>query len=141
MKQGYKMQLMIYMMSAISSGYKPAGMFYIHLNDKEKKDERTETRFKLDGAYVDEPGVLESMPQESLKRSKVKFSSEEFENLRQDVGRKMRDVATGIVEGDIGIHPLRKSSKQDDKVCKYCNFRSICRKDSQYIKNYERRLN
>lgn len=141
MKQGYKMQLMIYMMSAISSGYKPAGMFYIHLNDKEKKDEKAETRFKLDGAYVDEPGVLESMPQESLKRSKVKFSSEEFENLRQEVGRKMRDVATGIVEGDIGIHPLRKSSKQDDKVCKYCNFRSICRKDSQYIKNYERRLN
>ncbi len=153
MKQGYKMQLMIYLISASSGGYEPAGMFYFNIKDpiqaannikKDGLDKIKETApedlFKLKGAYIDEEGVLSAMPEGVLASTAKgsKLSREEYEELRRDVTARMEETASGILSGEIGIHPLR--GDQDRLACTYCSYKAICRRDGGYNRNYARKL-
>ncbi|MBQ0017819.1 MAG: exodeoxyribonuclease V subunit gamma [Clostridiales bacterium] len=148
MKHGYKMQLMIYMMSA-EADYQPAGMFYFNIKDDmlsfDDKDEfnqkkggvpyseiRPEDQFKLAGVYVDEAGVLDSMPETVLASTKHKLSIEEYRELRDAVSDNIRGIAEGIVKGNIDIHPFREGKKL---VCNYCRYKAICKRDGENLKN------
>ncbi|MCQ2567177.1 MAG: exodeoxyribonuclease V subunit gamma [Mogibacterium sp.] len=153
MSHGYKMQLMIYMMSALGE-YEPAGMFYINIKDPILKfndvddnkvirgheqsilEEAGENAFKLNGAYVSEPGVLEAMPASALAGRKS-LSREEFEQLKNDVSERIKEIATGIIEGKISIRPFKDNKKL---VCNYCDYRSICRRDREYVRNSGREI-
>lgn len=145
MRQGYKMQLMIYLISATSGDLTPAGMFYFNIkdpiepvNDKSEKqinallEREAADEFKLKGVFLDEEGVLGAMPEKVLSSAKVSVSREEYEETRRDVIARIEETAEGILSGKIGINPLRVDNKL---VCSYCSYRSVCRRDRGYVKN------
>lgn len=144
MANGYKMQLMIYMMTATSEKYEPAGMFYFNISDpieslnnpsKSKQNVLPEDTYKLKGKYVNEPGVLDSMPADVLAGSKY-LSREEFDELKLAVLTKMKEIAGGISSGRIGIRPL----KEKKLACNYCAYKSICKRDRTFVRNQAREI-
>ena len=50
----------------------------------------------------------------------------------------MEETASGILSGEIGIHPLRED--QNRLACTYCSYKAICRRDGGYNRNYARKL-
>lgn len=150
MRNGVKMQLMIYLISASTGEREPAGMFYFNIkdpmesiNDKTEKsantiiDREAEDEFKLKGAFVNEEGVLEAMPPEVLANAKKSVSREEYEEIRSDVISRIEETASGILGGKIDIKPLRNDNRL---VCSYCSLGSICRRDRGYYKNSARQI-
>jgi len=148
MRQGYKMQLMIYMISASSGGLSPAGMFYFNIkdpiesaNDKsaDKMDsllsKQAEDEFRLKGAFVDEEGVLSAMPEKVLASSKSGISRAEYDEARGDVLARIEETASGILSGKISIRPLKNGSKL---ACSYCSYKAVCRRDRGYVRNSAR---
>ncbi|MBR0307671.1 MAG: PD-(D/E)XK nuclease family protein [Mogibacterium sp.] len=150
MRQGVKMQLMIYLISASSGKKEPAGMFYFNIKDpieaandlSDSKEKALETRkaedeFKLKGVYIDEEGVLGAMPENVLASSKGGISREDYEAVRSDVIARIEETASGILSGKIGINPLKDSNSLP---CSWCGYKAICRRDRGYVKNYARTL-
>ena len=150
MRQGYKMQLMIYLISATSGDLTPAGMFYFNIkdpiepaNDKSEKqissilEKEPEDEFKLKGVFINEEGVLGAMPEKVLSSNKGAISREEYDEVRGEVIARIEETAEGILGGKIGINPLRVDSRL---ACSYCSYRPVCRRDRGYVKNSARPL-
>ena len=153
MRQGYRMQLMIYLISATSGDYEPAGMFYFNIKDpiqsannakkgaiESMSEADPEDMFKLKGAYINEEGVLSAMPKEVLSKPDKGggISRSEFEEARADVMSRMQEAASGILNGDISIHPLRESGSS--LACRRCSYASVCRRGGEYPGNYSKKL-
>ena len=145
MRQGYKMQLMIYLISATSGDLTPAGMFYFNIKDPiESINDKSETQidkmlgkeaedeFKLKGVFINEEGVLGAMPEKVLSSKKGAVSREEYEEVRSEVIARIEETAEGILGGKIGINPLKVDSRL---ACGYCSYKSVCRRDRGYVKN------
>lgn len=150
MRQGYKMQLMIYLISATTGDLTPAGMFYFNIkdpiesaNDKSEKQINTmlgkeaEDEFKLKGVFINDEGVLGAMPEKVLSSAKKAVSREDYEEARSDVIARIEETAEGILEGKIGINPLRVDSRL---ACGYCSYKAVCRRDRGYVKNSYRQI-
>ena len=154
MRNGYKMQLMIYMISASSGGYEPAGLFYFNIKDpiesvdNKKADKTAELinrdpgeAYKLKGRYIDEPGVLSAMPAEMLAGGRSEkdrsISREDYESLKKDVIGQIGKTAAGILSGDIGIHPFKDGGRL---ACTFCSYKPVCRRDREYTRNYAREI-
>ena len=150
MRQGYKMQLMIYMISATAGSLTPAGMFYFNSKDPIESANNAsgakteallnrpdEEEFCLKGAFLDEEGVLGAMPEKVLSSANGKISRQDYEEARNDVLARIEETASGILNGDIAIRPLKNSNQLS---CRYCGYRSVCRRDRGYVKNRPRVL-
>ena len=148
LRNGYKMQLMVYLEGACDNAHKPAGVFYFNIKDelpnitKEKaekakdKIEENKKRFELRGLYVTENNDPESRHSGAGKAKSIGITSEEFEDIRKDVRNTMKDIASGIINGDIRINPVYQGTKTNAKIeCTYCQYRSICRFDLSYDGN------
>lgn len=143
MRHGYKMQLMIYMISAASGGYEPAGMFYFNIKDPiESLDSKSDSKareimdrdpadvYKLKGRYISEPGVLNAMPESVLGGSRERsMTRAEYEEARNDVLARIEETAEGILRGSIDISPFKDSK---GLACARCSYKSICRRDREY---------
>lgn len=144
MRQGYKLQLMVYMESASGAGsgdssdkanFQPAGMFYFNIadqqvsatgKDSQKEIEKADSkRFRLQGAYVDQEGIPEMMPREALDKTSAGLTREDFSTLERDVRKEMEKISQGIVSGRIDITPFYLDKNTDG--CSFCNYRTICR--------------
>ena len=150
MRQGYKMQLMIYLISASSEDLKPAGMFYFNIkdpidgaNDKSAKSmdsliaKGDEDEFRLRGAFINEEGVLSAMPEKVLASSKDGLSREDYEDVRGEVLARIEETAEGILSGKININPLKNENRL---VCGWCDYKAVCRRDRSYFKNSARNI-
>ena len=153
MRHGYKMQLMIYMISAATGGMEPAGMFYFNIKDpiegidsksakqaREIMDRDPGDTYKLRGRYISEPGVLEAMPASVLAGKSEKdrsLSREEYEEVRNDVIKQIEKTASGIIRGAIDISPLKEGGRL---ACTYCSYKPVCRRDREYTRNYAREI-
>ncbi|MBQ6456448.1 MAG: PD-(D/E)XK nuclease family protein [Mogibacterium sp.] len=154
MRNGYKMQLMIYMISASSRDLEPAGLFYFNIKDpiegidnKSAKaaaavaDRQPGDTYKLRGRFIDDPGVLEAMPAEMLTGGRSekdrRISREDYESLRHDVLQRIEETAEGILKGDIGIHPFKDGGRL---ACTYCSYKPVCRRDREYTRNTAREI-
>lgn len=151
MRQGYKMQLMIYMEGTVSGDLEPAGMFYFNISDMDygANDEKTaaldaklqkeqEKRFSLKGAYIDEKEITEKMPLEVVDSRSIKLTREEFSELERDVRDSVERICGGIISGDIRIEPVKISPTESE--CRFCEYKPICRFDLSYSGNRYRRL-
>ena len=154
MRNGYKMQLMIYMISASSGDLEPAGLFYFNIKDpiegidnKSAKaaaavaDRQPGDTYRLRGRFIDDPGVLEAMPAEMLTGGRSekdrRISREDYESLRHDVLQRIEETAEGILKGDIGIHPFKDGGRL---ACTYCSYKPVCRRDREYSRNTAREI-
>ena len=151
LRQGLRMQLMIYLISASSGEYEPAGMFYFNIKDpmepvnnksvsnyKNILEKESSDIFKLKGAYINEEGVLGAMPKEVLSKAEKEtaVSREEYEEIKNDVLKRIEETASGILNGSIDIHPFRED--QNRMVCNNCSYKAICRRDAKSAKNASR---
>lgn len=150
MRQGLKMQLMIYLISASGGGLEPAGMFYFNIKDPiegandasesklaELGGRRPEDTFTLKGAYIKEDGIYDAMPPSVLKSEKDGISRAEYEEAKTDVLAQIEKAAEGILSGRIGINPLKNDNTL---VCGNCGCKAVCRRDRGYAKNRSRSL-
>ncbi len=151
MRNGYRMQLMIYMISALGK-YEPAGLFYLNIKDYlQNADDKSESSveqfktqdlsdlYKLSGKYVDEAGVLAAMPPEVLGRKPETYSRitrAEFEEAKSDVLDRIREASEGILTGKIDITPL----KAERLACEFCKYLPICKRDRENYRNFARQL-
>lgn len=138
MRNGYKMQLMVYLESVMDDKHQPVGVFYFNIHDKlanlsdktkdNESDElkKNKERFILRGLYIDEGG------KEKPYMESKGVSLEDFEGIRKDVRSAMKEISKGITDGDISIAPV---VMKDNKECRYCEYRAICRFDTQYEGN------
>lgn len=147
-RNGLRMQLMIYLISASSGEYEPAGMFYFNIKDPMEAMNNKSTNvfnktlekkagdiFKLKGSYIKEEGVLSAMPEEVLSKAEKEnpISREEYEEIKHDVLNRIEEAASGILSGSIDIQPLREDKNKI--VCNNCSYKSICRRDAKSAKN------
>lgn len=138
MRNGYKMQLMVYLESVMDDNHQPIGVFYFNIHDNLAKlsdktaDKEADTikknreRFILRGLYIDEG--KEGKPYMESKG----VSMDDFEGIRKDVRSAMKQISKGITEGDISISPVVMGK---DKECRYCEYRAICKFDTSYEGN------
>ncbi len=152
MRDGYKMQLMVYLDGASGKEQEPVGMFYFNIAEQEvsAKDIPAEKMseklvlelakdYKLRGAVMDEPAVLAEMPVEQLYNPK-KLSRDDFRELRDVVHKKIESISDDILEGRIDIFPAKEGSASGPSECTYCDYKSICRFDLSYRNNNYRVL-
>ena len=72
------------------------------------------------------------MPEKVLSSTTGAVSREEYEEIRGDVIARIEETAEGILDGKIGINPLRVDNRLAGG---YCNYKSVCRRDRGYVKN------
>lgn len=139
MRNGYKLQLMIYLAAAQKE---PAGVFYFKIKDididadRTKVDydeditERIASSYKLEGIMVNDSNLLEAMTGQITGSSDVipvKYSKkdsafvassgghlmtrEEFNDLYEEVGRQVNRICQEICDGNISIAPKVEHEK------------------------------
>ena len=133
MAAGYKMQLMIYMMSVVQDGYEPAGMFYFNISDPmEGFNDKDDNKIGRSGLSRKEEPLSDS-----FKLKGAELTREEYDSLRSSVVDRISEIGESISEGRIGIHPFRNNGIL---VCNHCEYRAICKRDRSFTKNYSREI-
>jgi len=128
---------------------KPAGIFYYHIDDPflEEQEELTEeeirerifAKLKLDGYVNADPKVYRAMDHGmgassniipvaenkdgSLRKSSKAASEEQFASICAFVSKKIRELGTQIMKGEIAVNPYELNGKTP---CGYCPYRSVC---------------
>ena len=135
---------------------KPAGVFYFNISepmidmsarviDVEEIGDKIKKSFKLNGVIVDDPDVIRSVAGDFTGYSDILLrkgkegiaatgsegllSEEDFEKLREEITKKVRDICADLAEGKIDIHPMKTG---DRSACTYCNYKGICRFDTVF---------
>ncbi len=131
MVQGYKMQLMIYMMSVAQDGYEPAGIYYFNIFDP------IDGYNNVDENKVGKSGVAkkDAALSDAYRLKGAALTRESYDRLSEEVSHRISEIADGIAKGNVGIHPFKENNKL---VCNYCSYRAICKRDRNYIKNAAR---
>lgn len=156
-KAGWKLQLMLYLKAGLEYGRQhrqPAGVFYFLIENpmidmskvsREDMGSRLESgivsSFRLEGAIVNDPVVIESIAGEFEGRSDIVqirtsssgisgsgadrlFERDEFMALLNDVTDRVKETCKGIVSGDIKVAPKQKDMNMS--ACTYCMYKNIC---------------
>lgn len=127
----------------------PAAMLYYHVADPAVEAQTEMTPEEINAAIVAElraNGVVNSNPEivkrldgEADKASDVipiefkkdgdlsakssVMSTEEMEEISRFVSRKIKQLGTEILKGDISLNPYEKGNQQ---ACTYCSYKSVC---------------
>ena len=156
-KAGWKLQLMLYLKAGLEYGRQhrqPAGVFYFLIENpmidmsKESREDMESSleskivnSFRLEGAIVNDPVVIESIAGEfdgsssivQLKTSSSGisgsgndrlFERDEFTKLLNEVTDRVKETCEGIVSGDIKVAPKQKDINMS--ACTYCKYKNIC---------------
>ncbi len=156
-KEGISLQLVTYLDAFLQNEQRlqekqvlPAGCVYFNLSNNlvnlkdYTKDEVVIKKeiiqnLRLRGIFLSDVSILEKMDKKvsvsdeklidiSLNRldgSKKALNEEEFSNLCNDVNNILKDIGNDMIKGIVSISKNKKG-----KHCKYCDYGSICRKNS-----------
>lgn len=156
-KAGWKLQLMLYLKAGLEYGRQhrqPAGVFYFLIENpmidmsKESREDigsslesKIVNSFRLEGAIVNDPVVIESIAGKFDGRSSIVqlkaskngisgsgndrlFERDEFMELLNDITDRVKETCEGIVSGDIKVAPKQKDINMS--ACTYCKYKNIC---------------
>lgn len=156
-KAGWKLQLMLYLKAGLEYGRQhrqPAGVFYFLIENpmidmsKESRgdignslESKIVNSFRLEGAIVNDPVVIESIAGKFDGRSSIVqlktskngisgsgndrlFERDEFMELLNDITDRVKETCEGIVSGDIKVAPKQKDINMS--ACTYCKYKNIC---------------
>lgn len=153
---GLELQLLTYMFVAllnIGDGAVPAAVLYCYVrNDKvslsyriDEADKKKEydAKGKLTGFYLNDGDVMKQLDRSmegfsdflNLRLKKDGTLSEQSKTIYDEAGwshllawasQKLQDLAGGIGDGDISIHPVMLKQQTP---CQYCPYRAVCRFD------------
>ena len=96
--------------------------------DVEEIGDKIKKSFKLNGVIVDDPDVIRSVAGDftgysdilPLRKGKEGIaatgsegllSEEDFEKLREEITKKVRDICADLAEGKIDIHPMKTGDR------------------------------
>lgn len=149
-KSGWKLQLMVYLRAAMEEKREPAGAFYFHVFEpsvdagtiqdgtqsqafRDKVEDEIRKSFMMDGAMVGEPDVIEAIAGDDnrvvpLKSGKKTYTQEEFAAFQEQVNNKIDRMCRELLDGNIGIEPLKI---KENTACKYCDYKGICMFDNR----------
>ncbi len=145
----------------------PAGVFYFRIQDpitksvSEMTGEEIENKLlkelKMSGLVLNNETVFEGLDENlknggtsdivpvsygskgQLKKSGTSVASEDdYLSLMKFTGEKAKSIGESILDGNIDIKPYKS---KDMTPCKYCNYHSICRFDSNMPENNYNKLN
>jgi ATP-dependent helicase/nuclease subunit B len=169
---GLQIQLLTYIdaVTKANEDFIPAGVLYFNvieavMNAKQNKtDEEIEQdikkQFKMQGLVLADVKVVRMMDKSLEKRgsniipayidkddniSEARSSvvtREEFSVLQKHINKVIKDIATEIYSGEIGIKPYY-NKKKNKTPCDYCAYKSICNFDANrnsyyYIPNKDK---
>lgn len=159
-KEGISLQLITYLYSFIANINKekedikkviPAGMLYFNLSDKlvnlkdyisdeEKIKEETIKALRMKGIFLKDLKIIEKMDNKistdkrlidiskttlNKENTNRALTEDEYDNLFNETKEILKNIGKEITDGVVKIRPNKKT-----KCCNYCNYSSICRKDS-----------
>lgn len=158
-KEGISLQLITYLTSFIENLSKsecdkkvlPAGMLYFNLSDKlvnlkeyikdeEKLKNQTIKALRMKGIFLKDVDIIQKMDNKidseerliDISKSTLKkentsraLTNDEYCSLFKEVKDILKGIGKEILSGVVNIQPNKKADS-----CKYCNYSSICRKDS-----------
>ncbi|BFL45778.1 helicase-exonuclease AddAB subunit AddB [Lactonifactor longoviformis] len=132
---------------------KPAGIFYYNIKDPvvdkvpgeslEDLNERILKNLRVNGLVTGEKEILEKMDQGfageppyissvvpaafnkdgSLSRTSAAVNDYQFNILREYVDKKIRDIGTDILKGNVKVSPYQLGQKNP---CTYCPYHGVC---------------
>lgn len=157
---GTQIQLITYLDSVVKEekNVLPAGMLYFKMidpiikSDKSKNEEQIKEelkkKFKMNGMILADVNVIKKMDKNlekgassvipvyldkdgniSNSRSNV-LTKEQFTKLQKTAEKIIKEIAKDILSGNIDIKPVYNRKTKSD-VCKYCEYKTICRFDSK----------
>ena len=157
--------LVRYSEKLIGKRAEPAGVLYFHVHnplvktEKPLSDEEIAKRlfkeFKMNGLVVSDPDIIRLMDTslENGGRSQIISAGisnkgqiyknsqvaprDDFDDLRNYVGRVFENTGNEIVSGNVDIYPYKL---KDRTACDFCPFHSICQFDSSLKENNYRIL-
>ena len=144
---GLSLQLLVYMDAGLmllpGETLIPGGTFYFHVDDPmvrvaqvtpEALAEAVNKNFRLNGLYLDDPGVISAINGDggapeilSARSAESKMRLEEFEALLDYVKRVVVSMGEKILGGDVAVRPYKKGQETG---CDYCDYRGICQFDA-----------
>lgn len=159
-KEGISLQLITYLYSFIENINKekedikkviPAGMLYFNLSDKlvnlkdyisdeEKVKDETIKALRMKGIFLKDLKIIEKMDNKistdkrlidiskttlNKENTNRALTEDEYDNLFNETKEILKNIGKEITDGVVKIKPNKKT-----KCCNYCNYSSICRKDS-----------
>ncbi len=162
MEYGIGLQLPIYLLLADNMNFKNVKFAGIYLQkvmpEIEKKDIKhsKEDKLKLEGYSNSNPDILKEFDityQDSafIKGLKTKtdgsfnarakvLSDSEFESLKNLANREFEKCCNNVSNAKFDISPIRKEEDSFITACKYCNFKDICFRTNDDIKNIKKSL-
>ena len=158
MSYGIGLQLPIYLYLSDNMDFKNIKFSGIYLQkvmpEIEKKDEKKEDKLKLEGYSNSDKNIIElfdSSYEESkvIKGLRTKSNGEFYSNskvmddnnfnLLKDFAKKQVDTAIdNILDAKFDISPIRKEKDKDITACKYCNYKDICFRTNNDIRNLKK---
>lgn len=158
-KEGISLQLVTYLEAFIENIKKknnekqvlPAGMLYFNLSDKlvnlkdyinneDKIKQETIKALRMKGIFLKDLDVIKKMDNKlnsderlidisesslTKKSTNRALDYEEYNKLFDEIKVLLKSIGKEILNGVVKISPNKKS-----EPCKYCNYSSICRKNS-----------
>lgn len=152
-RSGLQIQILTYLdILAKEKKYEPFSALYFGLspyiqtgskNTSLAKYKHLDSLYKMKGLIVNDVDIIKLMDKSleagyssiipvGLKAdgelnaySSVK-NVDEFADLRKDINKKVKEMSTNILQGDISIHPYRY---KNEVGCRYCPYINICKFD------------
>ncbi len=121
-KEGFKMQMPLYLFSHLEKDERPGGFMYFLCGLPSGND----LPFQRKGMMLNDENIKEGIKflTDNKHFSNKSFYAEDiFEEMKTDVEENIRKVGKDIIDGKMNISP---NAKKDP--CKYCNARLYCRK-------------
>lgn len=153
---GLELQLLTYMFVAllnIGDGAVPAAVLYCYVRndkvslsyriDEADKKKQYDAKGKLTGFYLNDGDVMKELDRSmegfsdflNLRLKKDGTLSDQSKSIYDEAGwshlltwasQKLQELAGGIGDGDISIHPVMLKQQTP---CQYCPYRAVCRFD------------
>ncbi len=157
---GVSLQLPVYIEAAqrllCESGLQPSGGYYMRIGDGyADSPDKVDAQARMTGISIADAEVLRAFSAvqpdgkfRAIDRAVTQsgtldarsggraYTAQELDALLACVNERIRSAAEAIFSGETAIAPVVETSKGD--VCAYCDYKSICRKDTGYAGNTPR---
>jgi len=121
-KEGFKMQMPLYLFSHLKEDERPGGVMYFLCGMPSGKN----LPFQRKGIMMKDENVkdgIKFLTDNNHFSSRSFYPEEVFQQMKTDVEENIRKVGKDIIDGKMSISPNTKKSP-----CKYCDARLYCRK-------------
>lgn len=136
------LQLVLYLRAIEENGMKIGGAYYFPISDMlRKENESVDEIYKMDGVSCLTDELINCMDMEEGQKTKVaeignaKKSSmqpEDFDAFMEDINTKIDEMCLNIEKGEIRIRPKKLDQKTG---CDFCQYRGICKFDTDFSGN------